>query len=52
MVSNLKYDNILKIGYLNEKVEENMENYKKVYDVLILNDGSLEFVNNLLQSLI
>jgi len=51
MVSHLDYDNIIKIGFLNEKVEENLDMYKKTFDVVIANDGSLEFVNSLLRSM-
>jgi len=49
MVEGFDYENIIKIGFLNEKVEENLDNYKKTFDVVILNDGSLNFVNKLLK---
>jgi len=42
-------DNVLKIGFLNFNIDENLENYKKYYDVIIINDSSMEFVYNLLK---
>jgi len=48
MVVGFDYDNIIKIGFLNEEVEEKLEKYKEVYDVIIANDGSAEFLNELL----
>lgn len=43
---------ILKIGFVNDKVEERLEAYKAVYDVLILHDGTFEFVHELLDEII
>ncbi len=51
MTGQIGFDEIIKIGFLNENVEQNLEEYKKHFDVIILNDGSLEFVNNLLKEL-
>jgi len=47
-----KLDTELKIGFLNSDVEKNLEHYKEVYDVLILNDGSFEWVVELLRSIL
>ena len=52
MITGFDYDNLIKIGFLNEKVEENLENYKQNFDVVITNDSSIEFVNNFLKFLI
>jgi 5'-nucleotidase len=43
---------LLKIGFINDKVEDRIEAYKKVYDVLVLHDGSFEFLLNLLKDLL
>ncbi len=51
MITGFDYDNLIKIGFLNEDVEKDLENYKKAFDVLILNDSSIEFLNNLLKEL-
>ena len=52
MIKGFDYDNLIKIGFLNENVEENLEQYKKSYDVLILNDFSMDYVNELLKEII
>jgi len=52
MVEGFDYDYLIKIGFLNENIEENLEEYKKIYDVLILNDSSMDYVNVLLRDLI
>jgi 5'-nucleotidase len=49
MIKGFDFENLIKIGFLNEKVKKNLEEYKKVYDVLITNDSSVEFVNELLK---
>jgi cytosolic 5'-nucleotidase 3 len=60
-----EYDNLLKIWFFNktpptieqsgdeqQKVrEKNIEKFKSVYDVLILNDGDLSFVNEILRKI-
>jgi 5'-nucleotidase len=52
MVKGFEYDNLIKIGFLNENMEENLESYKRNYDIVILNDSSLKYVNNLLRELV
>lgn len=51
MVKGLDCENIIKVGFLNENVEKNLEEYKKYFDILILNDGEMNFVNQLLTEL-
>ena len=45
------YDNLIKIGFLNERVDENLERYKKNYDAVVLNDPSMEYINGLLKEI-
>lgn len=52
MITGFDYDNIIKIGFLNEEVDKNLEKYKENFDVVITNDSSAEFVNSLLKELI
>lgn len=52
MVKGLDYENLIKIAFLNENVKENLESYKKSYDVIIPNDSSMSFVCLLLQEMI
>ena len=51
VIKGLKIKNSIKIGFLNEKVKELLENYKKHFDLLILNDGTMKAVNELLKNL-
>ncbi|MDD5738836.1 MAG: hypothetical protein PHY72_02850 [Candidatus Pacebacteria bacterium] len=51
MTEGFEYDNLIKIGFLNEKVEENLGAYKKYFDAIILNDGSMDFVNKFLREI-
>ena len=52
MVTGFDYDNLIKIGFLNENIEENLEQYKRNFDVVILNDSSLNYINGLLKEII
>lgn len=49
MIEGFPYKNLLKIGFLNENVNEQLKHYKKAYDVIILNDGDFSFVNRLVR---
>lgn len=51
MVEGFDYDNLIKVGFLNEKPEENLEHYKHNFDAVILNDSSLNFVNKTLKDI-
>jgi 5'-nucleotidase len=55
MVEGFKYDNLLKIGFLNyledEKIDENLSRYKEIYDIVAVKDSSLDFLNGLLQDI-
>jgi len=42
---------IIKIGFLNQNVEENLLKYKELFDVIILDDGTFDFANDLLQEI-
>lgn len=52
MIDAFEYENLIKIGFLNENPEEYLESYKKTFDVVILNDGSMDFVNELISEII
>jgi len=49
VLKGLKIKNSIKVGFLNEKAEELLEDYKKHFDFLILNDGTMRGVNELLE---
>jgi cytosolic 5'-nucleotidase 3 len=42
---------VLKIGFLNENVEEKLALYKEKYDVVITGDGTMEWVNELIRNI-
>ncbi|MDP3026250.1 MAG: haloacid dehalogenase-like hydrolase [Nanoarchaeota archaeon] len=52
MIKGFDCKNIIKIGFLNNEIEKNIEKYKENYDVVILNDGDMDYVNELLRRLI
>jgi 5'-nucleotidase len=44
-----KYETILTIGFLNENIEERLEEYRNNFDVVITNDSNANYVNELLK---
>ena len=52
MIIGFEYENLIKVGFLNENIEENLEKYKESFDIVILNDGSMEYINGLLKEII
>lgn len=52
MVEGFSYKNIIKIGFLNENQEENLEVFKKNFDVVIINDAGMDFVNEILEKIV
>ena len=51
MVDGFLYKNLINIWFLNTKVEELLEEYKKRYDILVLNDGDFGVVNEILEEI-
>jgi len=52
MADKLPHGEIIRIGFLNSKVEENIENYKKLFDVVVTNDGTMEFALKLIKEIL
>jgi len=48
MIGGLDYDNLIKIGFLNNRERNREDAYRSNYDVLILDDSSLDFINSFL----
>lgn len=48
MVTGFSHDNLIKVGFLNKNVEENLSLYKEKFDAVITGDGDFEFINDLL----
>ncbi|MFW6383331.1 MAG: hypothetical protein ACOCZQ_01665, partial [Nanoarchaeota archaeon] len=51
MVNDLGTNLVIKIGFLNENIENKLELYKSKYDVVITNDGTMNYVNKILGEL-
>lgn len=45
-------ENILKIGYLNDKVEDLLEKYMDSYDIVLVKDETLDVANSILQKIL
>ena len=52
MVTGFDYDNLIKIGFLNEKVNESLEKYKENFDIILLNDANFDYVNGLVEEIV
>lgn len=46
------FRNVLKIGFLNENVDENLETFKENFDVILLGDQDMKWVNNFLEEIL
>lgn len=51
MIEGFDYDNLIKIGFLNENAKENLPEFKKNYDIILLNDSDMNYVNKLLKEI-
>jgi len=52
MVEGFDYDNLIKIGFLNENVKDNLNLYKKNFDIVLTGDQDMKFVNKLLEEIL
>ena len=48
MIEGFEYDNLLKIWFLNDNIDELLEEYKKHYDVVIVWDWDFGFINEII----
>ncbi len=51
MINGLKCENVIKIGFLNEEIEKNLNAYQSNFEALILNDNDMDFVNEILRKM-
>jgi hypothetical protein len=51
MTENFKYENLLKIGFLNHFSQEHLKEFSENFDMIIINNGDFEAVNSILESL-
>jgi len=52
MVNDLNTNLIIKIGFLNEDKKNKLKLYKSKFDIIITNDGPMNYINQLLKNLI
>lgn len=52
MIKGFDYENLIKVGFLNDKIEENLKKYKENFEVIITNDGSFDYVNKLVKEVV
>ena len=52
MSDGVNFDEILRVGFLNDKVPERMEEYKQKFDVVLVGDGDLGYVMQLLHDIV
>jgi 5'-nucleotidase len=52
MLEGSNYKNLIKIAFFNYPDEENLEDFKKNFDIIILNDGSFDYINQLLKEIL
>ncbi len=51
MADSFEYDNVLKIWFLNDKEDKLLDEYKKIYDVIVTWDWDFSVVNEILEKL-
>ena len=51
MIEGFNFENLIKIGFLNDENETPLEEFKKSFDIIILNDGNFDYVNELIKEL-
>ncbi len=51
MIKGFKYKNLLKVGFLNEDIKTNLKQYKKNFDLIILNDGNFTKLNKIVKEI-
>ena len=52
MITGFDYEGLIRVGFLNENIEENLEKYKQNFDAVITDDSSMEILNNFLEELL
>jgi len=52
MAKGVNYKTIIKIAFLNEKVEENLQKFKEEYDIILTGDQDFSYVNKLIKQIV
>jgi len=52
MIEGFSYDEIINIGFLNSGTEGDIKRYSETFDVVILGDGDMNYINELLEKIL
>ncbi len=52
MSDGIKHECVIKIGFINDRKEQDIEEFSKLFDILILDDGDLGYVLEMLKGII
>jgi 5'-nucleotidase len=52
MIEGFEYDNLIKVGFLDEKIEENLAKFKEGFDVVLTGDADMSYVNGLVKGFV
>jgi len=52
MSDGIKYDCVVKIGFINDRKEQDIDEFGKLFDVLILDDGDMYYVLEMLKDIV
>lgn len=52
MIEGFPYENLIKIGFLCDGIDENLEIFKKNFDIILTDDAGMDYVNELLNKII
>jgi len=52
MVANAEYNHLIKIGFLNENVEEDLALYGKNFDIILTDDSNMNYVNKFMKEIL
>lgn len=52
MIAGFEYDNIVRIGFFNEVEAGRLKEFKKLYDVIIFNDGPIDYATSLVKEVV
>lgn len=51
MITGFAYEHLIKVGFYNHDSKENLKQFKKKFDIIVLNDSSLDYINRLIEKI-
>ena len=52
MLDGFEHKNLIKVWFLNDDIDQNLEQFKKTYDIIVTGDWPLNYVNRLIKKII